>query len=72
MKQGRDKADWSIASNVLAMIANTARDPKRQRAPFQAADFNPFAPRKKPGGVRLAKGNRATLRAMFNAAGGGS
>lgn len=72
MKQGKDKADWSIASNVLAMIANTARDPKRQRRPFQADDFNPFAQRRKPGGVRLAKGNRATLRAMFNASGGGT
>jgi len=42
MAEGRQREHWSRASAVMALIANTQRDPKRTRA-FRPNDFDPFA-----------------------------
>ncbi|HOF17722.1 MAG TPA: hypothetical protein PK082_02340, partial [Phycisphaerae bacterium] len=47
MAEARDKADWSRTARLLALLANCHRDPKKTR-PFQAADFDPYAGRKRP------------------------
>lgn len=39
MAQERRRHDWSIASNLMALIANSQRNPKRTR-PFKASDFD--------------------------------
>jgi hypothetical protein len=41
MSEGRQRHDWSIASAVMAVLANIHRDPKRSR-PLKPADFDPF------------------------------
>jgi len=47
MSEGRQRHDWSIASAVMAVLANIHRDPKRSR-PLKPADFDPFAQRTPP------------------------
>jgi hypothetical protein len=42
MAEGRQRADWSRISALMALIANTQRDPKKHRA-FKPADFDPFS-----------------------------
>ncbi len=42
MAEGRQRADWSRTSALMALIANTHRDPKKTRA-FRPSDFDPFA-----------------------------
>lgn len=42
MAEGRQRADWARNSALMALIANTQRDPKKTRA-FRPSDFDPFA-----------------------------
>ena len=44
MCEARNRADWARTSAVLAMLANTNRDPKKHR-PFTPTDFDPTAKR---------------------------
>jgi len=36
------KDEWSRTASLMALIANTQRDPKKTRA-FRPSDFDPFA-----------------------------
>jgi hypothetical protein len=47
MLDGKQRHDWSIASAVMAVMANIHRDPKRSRR-LNPSDFDPFAQRKRP------------------------
>ena len=47
MLDGRQRNDWSIASAVMALVANINRDPKRSRR-LNPSDFDPFAKRQRP------------------------
>jgi len=47
MLDGRQRHDWSIASAVMAVMANIHRDPKRSRR-FSSSDFDPFCKRTRP------------------------
>lgn len=47
MLDGRQRHDWSIAASLMAVIANTHRDPKRSRL-LKPSDFDPFAKRSRP------------------------
>jgi hypothetical protein len=47
MLDGRQRHDWSIASAVMALVANIHRDPKRSRR-LNPSDFDPFAKRQRP------------------------
>jgi hypothetical protein len=42
MAESRQRADWARSSALMALIANTQRDPKKTRA-FRPSDFDPFA-----------------------------
>jgi hypothetical protein len=54
MAEGRLRAEWAQTSEVLALIANANRDPKKSRRVY-ASDFNPFAERRRSSGsIRLA------------------
>jgi hypothetical protein len=44
MAEGRVEEAWQRTSALMALIANTHRDPKKGRW-FQPADFNPFGER---------------------------
>ncbi|GJQ30435.1 MAG: hypothetical protein HBSAPP03_23190 [Phycisphaerae bacterium] len=47
MLDGRQRHDWSIAASLMAVIANTNRDPKRSRR-LNPSDFDPFSKRQRP------------------------
>ena len=47
MLDGKQRHDWSIASGVMALVANIHRDPKRSRR-LNPSDFDPFAKRQRP------------------------
>jgi len=54
MYEGRDRLMWNHTGSVLAMIANTIRDPAKRRKPFTVLDFHPdYAGRSGGGKIRL-------------------
>ena len=46
MADARSRAEWWRASELMALIVNVNRDPKK--SPIKAAKFNPFAEKPKP------------------------
>ena len=52
MLDGRQRHDWSLASSIMAVIANTNRDPKRSR-PIKPSDFDPFAKQSRAAPVKV-------------------
>lgn len=49
MVRGKREHDWSLASHVMALLAEINRDSKKRRRPFRAEEFNPmFSARAKP------------------------
>ena len=63
MAEGRDRQMWVHTSWLLALIANVNRDAKKTLA-FKPADFNPYAPRRRPG-VRITKDNIRLLKSLL-------
>lgn len=41
MADGRLDHQWNQTSHLLAMLANTVRDPEEREEPYQPGDFNP-------------------------------
>ena len=60
MAEGRGKLEWGLQSNLMALIVNLVRDPKKGN-PAKPEDFNPYAQRKKP----VATITMKQLREMF-------
>jgi len=56
---------WNHTALLAAIVANTARDPKRRRKPFTAADFHPFADRKATRGRPLTRETMRDLKLML-------
>lgn len=63
MAEGRGRFEWEIASSLMALEANIARDPKKGQA-FSPSDFNPFAP-KAPKIVLRGEEMKEALKAAF-------
>lgn len=42
MAEARQRDEWTRTASVMALVANTQRDPKKGR-PFRPGDFDPFA-----------------------------
>ena len=42
MAEARGRADWARTASLMALVANTNRDPKKTR-PFRPSDFDPYA-----------------------------
>jgi len=61
MYRARRGEHWNIAANVMALLANCHRDPKRLRRPYSLLDFLPPDLRR---GVRTASGIRLTPRTL--------
>jgi hypothetical protein len=67
MSEGRGKDVWSRASNLMALIANCNRDPKKSKV-FKPSDFNPYcADTNKKEAVVLTKDNMNVLKKMLGA-----
>lgn len=41
MAEARQRDEWTRTASMMALVANTQRDPKKGR-PFRPADFDPF------------------------------
>ena len=41
MVQGKRKEEWQHTASILAMVANTVRDPKKKRKAYCTEDFYP-------------------------------
>lgn len=65
MVEGRDAFSWSVASSVMALIANCNRDPKRKRKPFTAEEFNPTIRKKKKAGILVTAETKEEFREDF-------
>jgi len=59
MAEGRQREQWSRLSALMALIANTQRDPKKTRA-LKPADFDPFARE-----VPVVKADVSVLKQVF-------
>ena len=64
MAEGRDRQCWNHTSQLLALIANANRDPKKSRV-FRPADFNPYAKGAGHKGLPITKGNIGILKRVF-------
>ena len=43
MVEGKQRDEWLHTCEVMAMIANTVRDPKKRKKPYLGKDLYPFA-----------------------------
>lgn len=69
MQDGRRRQQWTHTANIMALIANCNRDPKRQRRPFHLADFLPpdlrREVRRSSGGIPLTTRNLHMFKPLF-------
>ena len=63
MAEGCDKQRWNHTSQLLALIANANRDPKKGRT-FRPSDFNPYAKGRRTG-MPITKRNLKVLKSVF-------
>ena len=42
MAVSRDRSEWNRAAAIIAMIANSARDPGKRPRPYKPQEFNPY------------------------------
>jgi len=64
MAEGRDRQRWNHTAQLLALIANANRDPKKRRA-FRPSDFNPYARGRGREGLPITKGTIGVLKTVF-------
>ncbi len=66
MAESRAKERWAHTSSVMALIAETNRNPKKRGRPFAPDDFNPFArKRKRKAGSSLTAANIDALQVLL-------
>jgi len=63
MVEGRQQSEWQHTSNIMALIANVNRDPKKHRA-YKPTDFDPFSKKRKQP-VVITKDNIGLLKREF-------
>ena len=61
----RNRQEWSRTANIMALIANCNRDPKKRPAPYTPADFGPYSKAPARAGILVTKDNIGLLRAAF-------
>jgi len=65
MGDGRRQDRWQHTSNLMALIANVNRDPKKGR-PFRPSDFNPtLSKTSRPDVIVVTKENISLLKHAF-------
>ncbi|MEZ6097172.1 MAG: hypothetical protein R3C03_23610 [Pirellulaceae bacterium] len=59
MADARRNEAWSHTANLMALVANVNRNPRRRSRPYSPIDFHPLVERKPPAdtkvGVRILK-----------------
>ncbi len=64
MAEARQRESWSRTASVMALIANTQRDPKKSR-PFRPSDFDPFSTRRFSPAANAPKVGIGVLKTVF-------
>jgi hypothetical protein len=64
MFEGACREHWGHTSNLMALIANANRDPKKGK-PFKATDFNLYHDKRKAAIIADTKENIEFMRQMF-------
>jgi hypothetical protein len=68
MHAARRRDQWCHTANLMALVANCHRDPKRMRRPFDLADFLPADLRalvRRASGIRLTPQTLRRLKPLF-------
>ena len=65
MTEGKGKETWNHTASIMAIIANANRDSKKQKRPFSADDFNPYAIKKRKKEEDSGKAGFAMLKEVF-------
>lgn len=68
MYAGRRREQWGHTANLMALLANCHRDPKRRRRPFDVGDFLPSDLKqlvRRASGLRLTTANLHLLKPLF-------
>ena len=68
MANGRSHEAWMHTASVMAIVANTVRDPKKRSRPYTVKDFHPeivAAGRGRNGAVKITPQNIDILRRAF-------
>lgn len=47
MAEAKTETEWSHTASLLALIAETHRDPEKRKRPFQPAEFHPLHNRRR-------------------------
>ena len=63
MAEGRGRAEWAQTSAILAMLANTHRDPKKSA--LHPKDFNPYGGESAGNRIPITAGNLSALKHVF-------
>jgi len=71
MTEGRDRHVWNVVSQMMALVANCHRDPKKQRKSFHPDDFNPVQTKKRKQGILVTKENIHELHNALKGLNGG-
>ena len=65
MADAGSRQRWDHTSAILAMVANTARNPKKHPRPYMPWEFNPYGKRhRRTGGTQLTPRNIGLLKAF--------
>lgn len=73
MYHGRRREAWGHTANLMALLANCHRDPKRRMRPFDVTDFLPADLKRyarRAAGIRLTRSNLHLLKPLFSKAHG--
>lgn len=64
MAEGSDRLLWRHTSQVMMVVANVHRDPKKGRA-FHASDFDPYAKMGRGRGIPIRRDNIRVLKGLL-------
>ncbi len=64
MTDARQRDAWARTSSLMALVANTQRDPKKGR-PLRPSDFDPFRQRRSIGHAGETKVGVGVLKSVF-------
>ena len=67
MAEGRVRLEWNQTSELLCVLYNAYRDPKKRSKPYTAAEFHPLerGKKKEGSGIPLSKSGVGILKQVF-------
>ena len=53
MAEAKRNEAWSHTANLMALVANVNRNPRKRSRPYSPVEFHPFVERKKPAETKV-------------------